>query len=415
MGSNNGSTGFIRITEDGFRKLATAASIAALFSYAVTAFITPSALNEIGRSFHASDAVLGTLYFTLSIGFIAAVIIGGRISDKKGKLPSIVLGCVMLGLGACLFAFTSRLLVIFIAVFVMGIGGGLTEGMATAAVADLYKGSRRTAMLNLLHVIFGVGAVVAPIAVSSLIHADMDWRFSYMGAACICAISTLIALAAWLTRYEKPLIAKGEGNWREVLFDPLIFWLSVGILLYVGAECGQANWLAPYFEKDIGSTPAFAALTPAFFWGGISVGRALGAWFSKRMSDYAIICWSLGLAGAAEAALLLAHTSLPAVGSTIILGLCLGPIWPTILSRAGAAHPKQSGMVLGVTIAMGSAGFAIFPSAIGWVGESIGIRSALWVCFVILAINLVIFTRLRASRHSTRGDKNEELSGQDTQ
>ena len=383
--------------ENGFRRLATAAAFAGLFAYAVVMTVIPASINEIGRFYHAKPSLLGWLFRVMAIGFFAAILVGGRYSDKRGKALVLLVGCAFMSVGAYLFALASNFGIALAAIALLGIGGGFSEGIAMAIVSDLYGERRRTAMLNWAQMVFALGAIAAPLAVARLIGAGMRWQLGFVGTAVICAAAGLTTLAVVVANGEKPLSAHVEDlGWREIAQDRLVLWLSLGILLYVGAECGQANWLAAYFEGDIGSTAALAASSVAFFWIGISSGRAVAAWMSKRVSDFALICWALGLGAVCQTALLLMHSSMPALAATFILGFCLAPVWPTILSTAGAAHPRQSGTVFGIIIAAGALGGAIFPPSIGWLADSLGMRASLWICVVLLIANLGLFLRLRS-------------------
>ncbi|MCL5734044.1 MAG: MFS transporter, partial [Actinobacteria bacterium] len=130
------------------------------------------------------------------------------------------------------------------------------------------------------------------------------------------------------------------------------------------------------------------------FWIGIGSGRIVGARLSRYLSDVGIIAWSLGLGVVLQAMLLLAHSVTAGFVSVLALGFCLGPVWPTIMSRAASAHPKQAGTVMGIVAASGCIGGGIFPSVIGYAAVSVGMRSALWTCFAAAIVNLVIFLRL---------------------
>jgi nitrate/nitrite transporter NarK len=53
------------------------------------------------------------------------------------------------------------------------------------------------------------------------------------------------------------------------------------------------------------------------------------------------------------------------------------------------------GMAMGIVVASGAIGGAIFPPTIGVLADHTGMRLAIWVSFVILALNLGIMMTLR--------------------
>jgi FHS family glucose/mannose:H+ symporter-like MFS transporter len=137
-------------------------------------------------------------------------------------------------------------------------------------------------------------------------------------------------------------------------------------------------------------------------WLGILVGRMAAAVVLKYMCEYALICWCLALGAIAESALLLARAPVPGLGAAFAVGLFFGPVWPTIVSRAGSAYPTRTGLVTAIVVSVGSLGAAIFPALIGASADIYGLRPALWICVVLVVINFGAFVRLRARNHSSR-------------
>ena len=385
-----------------FRRLAAATAFAGLFAFALTVTITPAAVNQVGAELcHGSKALVGYLFQAWMAGFFTCVLLGGRYSDKRGKLPVLGVGCVLMAIGSYLFAHVSTYFGALLAVFLMGAGGGLSEGIGMAVIADVFEPRRRTSMMNCAQIYFAIGAVVGPSAVSWLLAERIDWRWAYIGTAAFCVMGALLALVAVTRREETPLAHGHTGQWRELLRDRLVLLLSLGVLLYVGAEAGQGSWLAAYFKQDLRTAGPVAAATVAVFWAGIGLGRAVTAWTARHLSDYAIVCMGLGLATICQTALLVTHSSSFALVLVPLLGFALAPVWPTTISRASALHPAQTGTVLGIVVAAGSLGGGIFPAAIGQAADTFGLRPVLWSCVALLVINFSIFVRLW-TRHRAR-------------
>ncbi len=338
------------------------------------------------------------------LGFLSTVVAGGHYGDKRGKLPVMVFGSVMMAGGALLFVWMDNFAGAMFAMFIMGAGGGFAEGVAMAILADLYWGARRTAMLNGAQVVFGFGAVGAPLAVARLLKIGVDWRSGYTGAGAVCLFAALLAFAAFKTGKERPVAdhQSSTDGLRELLSDRLIFWLSMGILLYVAAEAGQVNWMAAFFKRDLGASAPLAASSVALFWAGITCGRLTGAWLSQRMADVTLILLFLCVATFLQMVLLLSQSPVVAMVVVFALGFFMGPVWPTILSRASAARPERSGLLFGVIMSFGCIGAAVFPPFMGKASDIVGMRAALWMCFALLLANLCIFVMLRIREASAQ-------------
>jgi len=379
-----------------FHRLATIAAFASLLAYAVVLLITPACNNEIAAAYHASLGQLGELSLATMLGFFVTVIPAGRFADRRGKLPAMTAGCASMAVGAFVFAHTADFRLAIVGSALFGIGGGLSESNSMALLADLYSESRRTSMMNLAQAMFGVGAVISPVGIGALLRAGADWRLGYTAAGAICAIFAALNLGALLIGREN-CASDPEKRFRarRIARDPIVMCLGLGIFLYVGAEIGQSTWLSVYFKRFLNASDAFAASSPSVMWVGIGLGRLTAAWVSHRTADWALVCFSTALAAASQAALLLGTGANSGAAAAFALGFFLGPIFPTVVGRAGATHPQASGTVTAIVVAAGSLGAAVFPPTIGWAADSIGLRTALWICFVVLCVDLAVFARAR--------------------
>lgn len=375
-----------------FRRLATAAAFAGLFSFALTVTITPAAVNQISAELcHGSKALVGYLYEIGMAGFFVCVLLGGRYSDRRGKLPVLTAGGVLMAIGSYAFAQASGYALALVATLAMGAGGGLSEGISMAAIADLYETRRRTSVMNCAQVFFAVGAVIGPLGVSWLLARHLDWRWAYLVTSVFCVLGAALAAAAVAKRQEAPLAHTHASQWRTLLCDRLVLALAFGILLYVGAEAGQGSWLAAYFKHNLRSANSIAAATVALFWIGIGLGRAITTWTARHLSDYVIICIALGLATIVQSALLLVDWWVSGLILVPLLGIALAPVWPTTISRASALHPNQTGSVLSIVVAAGAVGGGFFPAAIGQAADKAGLHPALWTCAVLSLVNFTMF------------------------
>ncbi len=311
-----------------FRVLATGAVFASIFSYAIIFTVMPASINEMQAFYHSNGSLLAWLFRLMMTGFLVATLLGGRYSDRVGKFRVLAVGSALMGLGALILGCTSNFSVAIAATLVMGIGGGFSECISMAAAADLYPDSRRTAVLNYTQVVFAAGAVACPLAVAQLLKSGLNWRYGFAGVAVVCALSAIMSFLTGCKRRESIRDSRSDRQWRDLLSNRLVLWLSLGLFLYVGYECGTANWLAAYFKRDLFASNALAPWSVGVFWLGISAGRMVAAWASKHMADYALIQLSIGFAVVFQVALVPA--SQPDLGAWDCL-------LPGLFQRAGVA------------------------------------------------------------------------------
>ena len=373
-----------------------------LFTHASVFSVTPASLAEIGRAYGATDTQLGLLVGALMLGFFATVVAAGRSSDKYGRMPVLTAGMAMMATGSIAFALSGSYHPALASCLLIGLGGGCIEGVASAAVSDLYPGKGHTAMMNWAQVCWSLGAVVAPLGVSWALGYGINWRAGYVvvaGMSAACAVLTYTAHCA--SRGLPALHEYTKGEWISAFRSPFVLWLCVGIFIYVGAEGSQASWAALMLE-GLGAKSSTAAASVGLFWAGISAGRVVATWTSRRLSDIAIVCWSLALGVVAQSAALLAKDPMVALCLVFVVGLCIGPVWPTTLSIAARAFPGKVGTVYGAIIAFGGLGGTLIPASLGRLADALhayspayGIAQALWVCALLHAVNLALYLNVR--------------------
>ncbi len=330
------------------------------------------------------------------VGFFVACIAGGRIADKHGKILILAIGTLLMSLGAALFFIAPSFTWTFFASLLTGIGGGFSEGMAMAVVSDNTSEKNRTMAMNIAQIVFCVGAVGTPVAVSILIGHHVLWRWAYAGASIVCALAFVLAAVASRRIDESHLLISHAERVpiRSIERLPLLAALSIGLMIYVGAECGFAFWIAKFFKDSIQASAKYSAQMVSLFWAGIAIGRGITGISSKYLSNEAIVIWAF-LSGAIFIGVaLLMHAQMPAAVLVLAAGIAYGPCFPTILSVAGSRFKTQTGFIFGVIVASGSMGAVIFPAIIGMSSDLIGLRLALWVCPAISIIGVGIFIKL---------------------
>ncbi len=384
-----------------------AAACVSLFAYATAVFITPSLNNELARSFEASLGMLGQFPMVLMAGFLLGILLTAWVTDRVGKLPVMVVGNLLIAAGALLFGASVDLPTARLASLVVGVGGGLSEPAAMALVTDLYDDARRTSMANLSQAMFSVGAVASPLAVGGMLDTGVDWRVGYQVVAAVSVVGALLSLVAAVRgvgRLHVPRSspapdapdAAGAAAW----LTPTLAWLSLGIALYVGAEISQSTWQSVLLERELGASPALAAAGLSLLWAGLAVGRLAVSAVARHLDDVTILRWALGLGTLFQAALILSPGPASALCVSFLLGLCFGPVFPTIVSKATSARPGRSGAIMAVVVASGALGAAFFPVGIGLAADQVGLRPALWACVALLALNAAIFWRMAVPRKS---------------
>ena len=165
--------------------------------------------------FGASPAVVGVLLASFSLAQFVFAPVWGRLSDRVGRKPILVLSLVGTALGSLLTGLAGSLLVLFVGRVLDGISGA-SVSVAQAAVADLATPEERPRLFGLLGAAFGLGFVAGP-AIGSL-AALGDRRLPFLIAAAIAGVNAVVAirrLPETNPRHLRGAIAEEAGWVRE--------------------------------------------------------------------------------------------------------------------------------------------------------------------------------------------------------
>ncbi len=351
------------------------------------------------------------IQFTFFSAYFLMSVPSSRILARLGYQRSIVLGLVVMGMGALLFypAAAAKSYALFLgALWVLASGITLLQVAANPYVSQLGPPAKASSRLNLAQAFNSLGTTIGPFLGGILILSDTagqaDARavqLPYIGIAV-----TLFLLAFGVSRFHLPSlpdieeghgVLAGDSIWRH---RHLVLG-AIGIFIYVGAEVSIGSFLVNYFSQpDIGGlTERVAAGYVSFYWGGAMVGRFIGSAVLRAASPGKV----LGGAAVIASALVwlsVATTGGLAMGSILAVGLFNSVMFPTIftlgIAQLGPLTGKGSGLMI-----MAIVGGAVLPVLQGALADSIGIHTAFVmpaVCYLYIVYYGFIGSRVVRAR-----------------
>lgn len=118
-------------------------------------------LPSYAASFHVSDTAIGFLVASFSLMQFLLAHWWGRLSDRIGRRPVLLVGLAGSAVSYLLFALATNFWVLLLSRMVVG-GMGATVNVAQAYLADVTSADRRARAMGLLGAAFGLGFVVGP-------------------------------------------------------------------------------------------------------------------------------------------------------------------------------------------------------------------------------------------------------------
>ncbi|MFL5685830.1 MAG: MFS transporter [Chloroflexota bacterium] len=340
-----------------------------------TGLLVPSLIRSIEAAFDQNDAGIGVVYLVYSVAYAVGSVIGGQLMERIGRRTVLVSAAALHGLGVAGFGLAPSWPLFVASMVPAGLGAGCLDGGSNGLVLDVYREGRGRAM-NLLHVSFSVGALLAPLLIGRAVEAGAAWQvIMVVSAAPLAGLAIAYAIVPMPSGRRRSGVAPGAAPGAPVrlLAGPLIL-LGVAIATYVAAEIGVSNWLVRYLEP---APLATATLALSLVWAGATLGRLLSSAISDRFDHlrFTIVCIvSMGVAiGGAVAA-----PSLPlSIALFTLAGIASGPVFPMIVALGGERYPERSAAVGGSLVGFAVVGSTIYPPAMGFLSVTVGLPIAM--------------------------------------
>jgi fucose permease len=357
------------------------AGLAAGAAYALVGWrglLVPSLILLVEPAFGQTDAGMGAYFLATALAYAVGSLFGGRLIRALSARMIIPAALVLMAAGLLLQGFTGTWPVFALAGIIVSLGASTADVGINALVLDLFPHARGRA-LNLLHVMYGAGALTAPLLIAFVIGAGLPWPWVLTGTG----VMLLVAAAALVaTVPAEPVkiepahdrVDDGAAGVQARRLPRFLLVMALATGCYVAAEAGVSDWLVRYLS-DLPFTLASTALT--LFWGGIAAGRLVFARIGNRLEPQATAS-VLAIVGAV---LLAVAVVVPVSPVSPILfgavGLAFGPIFPLIVASAGARMPGRSATVTGTLIFAAVVGAVIYPPAVGFMSVTVGLQVAM--------------------------------------
>ena len=128
-----------------------------------------------------------TLYL---VGISFGQLIWGPVSDRFGRLPTLLVGVSVYGGGALLAAIAPSFAWVLAARLIWGLGAASTMVLYTAIARDLYEGDQMARVLQIVVAVFLIGPMVAP-AIGELLLLTGYWQTIFASAVVLALIAII--------------------------------------------------------------------------------------------------------------------------------------------------------------------------------------------------------------------------------
>ncbi len=362
-----------------------------MLAYAASVTMIGPLMPELIRDYGLRISQGGLIMTFQSVGGIAAIVLGGLLSDKVSKGHLIAGAFFAYAVSLFLVAAAPNYGVLLGMFLLLGASTRLVDTVNNAYTADLHPDSHEKA-LNLLHTFFGLGALTGPLLTRLLLSRGTHWATAYAVLGVLC-LGILVFFVTNLRREPSGLSSRpgAEDAASHVPLRSHRMWLLCAVMiLYVGHQSGLVTWLPMYLETHVGAAPYESSLALSLLWVGIILGRFSCSRITQWIPSETIIPWG-GLVGGFSmlAALAFGRAEAVMIG-VFIAGLFTGAIIPLLVNIACLWFPKNTGTVSSMIFLSGTAAMMTLPWLLGFAAEHLGFGAAMPFTGVTLLVVFVL-------------------------
>jgi len=312
----------------------------------------------------------------------------GRIGDRKGRRPLVIVGCLVLAASVALYVPASSLTTIVVLRLVGGVGEALLFVGSATIVNDLAPPTRRGEAVSLYSLAVWGGLAAGPL-LGELLLRDDSYDTVWLAAA---AIALLAGLTAFGLPESRPQNIPVEPGRQPLVHRAAILPGLVLVLSMIGFA-GMAAF-APLYARELGLSGAglVFALNAAIVISIRSIGRRIPDRVGpRRTATVAIVVAAIGFAVIAAA-----HTPAGLYAGTAVLACGQALVFPALMMIVvGRAPAAQRSSAVGSFTAAADLGYAVGAISLGVVAASVGYRGVFAVAAVVVACGVLPLMRIR--------------------
>ncbi len=359
-----------------------------------------------GATFGVSSTLVGMLVTSFGLARLFANLPAGRLADRIGRRPLIVIAPLITTAGAIFAGLASSFWLLVAARFVQGAGSAIFATAAMTSLVDISTPATRGRLMTVFQGSLLLGASIGP-SVGGFAAAIVGLR----GVFYIYAVISFAA-SAWAYFHVKETLATkafetpppdqpaertdtGIGHDRTwgMLLNPGFLAVSLVSLSIFFMRTGSRSTIIPLLGAErlnMSESTIGLVLTVAAVFNVITL--PIAGWGIDRFGRKPVIIPSLLV----SAVSLLLFAIAPGAGmfyfAAAVMGIGTGIAGPAPAAYvADLAKGENYGATLGLFRTISDFGFVVGPVLLGWLADRSGFSFSLYVNFVLLLVAALVF------------------------
>jgi fucose permease len=344
----------------------------------------------LAKRLELGEGGVGALLSVLNLALLPMVLLCGVLLDRWGSRPVMILGSLVLALAVLALGARLSRHGALAAVLAAGLGGAAVATASMVLMPRAFFPGEPSASLNFGNVFVALGALVGASLADVLLRVT-DLKRALAVFAFVCLVPGVAAAVPYDDAAHQP------GSLAAVLDHSALWMAGLVFFFYAPLEASVSVWATSYLTER-GHDERRAGRLLAGFWGAFLASRLLVAaaqhvgWLPPAADPWVLVVAAL-LAAVVIGNLAGAAGRNSAAVALVLLGLVLGPIFPTLLGLVFAYFPEERGTAWGSVFALGSLGALALAPVVGATAQrksvQVALRVPMLLALLLTAVSLV--------------------------
>ncbi len=361
----------------------------------IVLLLAPSTVDELMKNFKIGSGMGSLLQVSYFIGGLVGMILITRFMQTQSARRIMVANIFILVVSLALCALSPVYWLLLLLYLPCGFSNGILITFPGVYVTRVRRLTSHRDQ-NILYSFFSLGVVTGPL-ISGFIMRSLSWRWAFAFPALL-----ILPLSLPVIRSELGIVSGVLPPERETLKKafsyekPLFAGLLVAVLLYIAAESTVSMWIVSFMDKVHGLSAAQWVLT--LIWAGITLGRWICAFLTKRIDPYRLLFFLT--AGAGFSLIIAPNVRLLALSILFyaLTGFFYSGVYPLLIAYVARFPEELSPFVFTCMLAAGAASSAALIFASGLVNQFESLLRA-GMSLIALPVFLMLFTLFWIRRH----------------
>jgi MFS family permease len=356
-------------------------------------------------SFTTSFTMVGLVLSSFGISRIFIEIPGGRLMDRVGRKPVIIVGHALVAASHVLAGVAQSSIELVMSRMLLGIGSALILSASRIYVSEISTKDQRLRNISLFQGVSSIAGIVGP-TMGGLIADLIGIRYNFFFSSVLSVIGVLLVINL-KSHASKAYVTKRAYSRRPSLLESIkdlrIIAISAACFMIFFFYSSIKGTLLPLYGNEVLGLSSFEIGLVFSF---LSMITVVGLLFfthqwEARLSRAMLLPLSLCLCALAIVLVSFAVDLLTLTVFIIPLGVGLSILQPTPWTMiSDYAHPEYRGVTMGVARTIADVGHLIGPIMVGWLID----RGQPLIAFYIVAgiLGGVAFLTFKIFKQDTR-------------